>query len=75
MTIDTTADGVSEGLPARHLEAFLERHGAKSRFGECQTQARWRCRMPHPRPSVGAQKAPSLETTHSGLSWTWRVLG
>lgn len=24
MTIDTTADGVSEGLPARHIEAFLE---------------------------------------------------
>ena len=24
MTIDTTADGVSEGLPERHIEAFLE---------------------------------------------------
>jgi len=24
MKIDTTADGVSEGLPARHIEAFLE---------------------------------------------------
>ncbi len=24
MTTDTTADGVSEGLPARHIEAFLE---------------------------------------------------
>ncbi|UUZ77104.1 hypothetical protein LP414_07095 [Polaromonas sp. P1(28)-13] len=24
MTIDTTVDGVSEGLPTRHIEAFLE---------------------------------------------------